>query len=370
MGHEKKVKPSLLTFPSGIYASGFWRILFPTFYLEQLERIDLITSSVYLKDPHMYEGLDVLWIQRATSFEHLKYIESIALLREKYRFVLIHDIDDVLIREDMPTYYGIESKPHLYNGEALKKIFSLCDEITVSTPFLKQYYLNTFGPNKITVVPNRIPFSWAGNFYNEEIRGKIYKKHLHRPRILFAGSTSHMNAFGALGNDDFTHIIEAIKTTLFEFKWIFLGAIPFELKENLLNKDVEYYEIETMDGYHKKLASLEVCMMIAPLADNINNHGKSNCKFLEASAHGIPIACQDITPYKMAPIRFSSGDQMVYQIRKTLSTEEGYTEACRRGRKMVETLWLELDQNIALYTELFSTPYQDERRTILKGLNE
>jgi hypothetical protein len=61
---------------------------------------------------------------------------------------------------------------------------------------------------------------------------------------------------------------------------------------------------------------------------------------------------------------------MVYQIRKTLSTEEGYTEACRRGRKMVETLWLELDQNIALYTELFSTPYQDERRTILKGLNE
>ncbi len=365
MGHEKKLKPSILTFPAGIYASGFWRSIWPTYQLDVLDEIDFNTTISYLRDTSTYAEVDVIWLQRATSFEHAKYIHALAAMREKVGFRIIHDVDDVLVREDMPTYYNHQSRPELFNGEAMKMIFSLCDEITVSTPFLKEYYLHKFGHNNITVIPNKIPFFWAGNYYNEEIRLEIYKKHKKRPRIVFAGSTSHMNSFGKLGNDDFTHIVEAIKNSLHEFRWVFFGAVPLELEKQCLQGDVEYHVIESMASYHQKLSGLEACMMIAPLSNNVNNHGKSNCKFQEASAHGLPIACQDITPYKMCPIRFTTGEQMLHQIRETLATEECYIEASRLGRKMLDGMWLELDENIGMYKELFSLSYQDKNRKYL-----
>jgi hypothetical protein len=362
MSHEKNTKPSVLTFPAGVYASGFWRAYWPTYQLNILDVIDLNTTISYLRDTVTYAKTDIVWLQRATSLEHAKYIHAIAAIRKKVGFRIIHDVDDVLVREDMPSYYGIKTKPDLYNGEAMKQIFSLCDEITVSTPFLKEYYLKKFGHNNITVIPNRIPYFWTGNYYDEEKRLEIYRKHKKRPRIVFAGSTSHMNAFGKKGNDDFTHVVEAIKSSVKEFKWVFFGCVPLEMGDECLSGDVEYHLIETMDTYHKKLASLEACMMIAPLANNVNNHGKSNIKFQEASAHGLPIACQDITPYKQCPIRFTSGEQMLDQIRRTLATEETFISSSRYARNKMEGYWLEQESNVGMYEELFNYPYQDKNR--------
>ena len=365
MGHEKKVKPSVFTFPSGMYASNFWRLTFPTYQLNILDEISFSTSMNYLKDASIFRGVDVVWLQRATGFEHVKYIQSLAQLREKFGFRIIHDVDDVLIREDMPDFFSIKRNENFFNGEAMKVIFSLCDEITVTTPFLKEYYLSKFGHNNITVIPNRIPYFWAGGYYNEEIRLNNYRKHKMRPRILFAGSPIHINGFKIPGNDDFTHIIEAIKSSIHEFRWIFLGGIPHELKDQCLKGEVEYHQMESIATYHPKLLTLEGCIMVAPLSEHIHNHGRSNCKFQEASAQGLPIVCQDITPYKMCPIRFTTGDQMLHQIRETLETEESYINAIRLGKKLLDEMWLELDENIGMYKELFSSSYQDKDRKYL-----
>ena len=102
--------------------------------------------------------------------------------------------------------------------------------------------------------------------------------------------------------------------------------------------------------------------MVAPLADNVFNHAKSNIKFLEACAYGLPIACQDITPYKEAPIRFNTSAEMLEKIRETLKSEESFMENSRLARKIADDNWLEVDSNIAAFRDVYSYPYGDPRR--------
>lgn len=366
---DKKNKPTILSYPCGQNQSGFWRIFWPAYQMQVREFANYNISMVYLRDSLTYKKSDVVQIQRVTDKQSADYIEKLCTLKEKLNFRLVYDIDDVLINEDLPDYNAVYNSGML-NKVEMEKVINLCDEITVSTPFLKEYYLSKFNQQNITVIPNKIPFFWAGNYYDDAIRLEVYRKNKKRPRILYAGGFSHINKDGKTGNDDFSHVINSIKQTIKEFHWIFLGVLPWELAENNQAGEVEFYGLENLDNYHKRIMVLNCSMMIVPLADNIFNHAKSDIKYQEACAHGLPIACQDITPYKSAPIRFSSGEQMIDVIRKTLATEETYIEASRNARKKIDKNWLELEENISMHKELFSYPYQDKKRKILNKINE
>ena len=379
MGHEKvkkdsegalleKSKPSVLSIPAGFNQCAFWRILWPLYHLHIRDFVSYSLSIGFLRDSVSYKRADVVQIQRVTDPVGAKFIEMLCTLKKDLDFRLVYDIDDVLIQKDIPDFNLVHSRTDV-DVSAMETVINLCDEVTVSTPYLKEYYLDKFDQNNYTVLPNRTPYAWAGNFYDERQLLQNYKTHKNRPRILYAGAHSHINCDGKTGNDDFTHVINEIKKTIKEFKWVFFGVLPWELIEENEAGDIEFYGLETIDNYHKRIAVLQCSMMIVPLKDIPFNHAKSDIKFQEACAHGLPVTCQDITPYKHAPIRFSTGDQMIETIRKTLKSEGSFLSASRRGRAHVDNQWLEAEQNISLHKELFAYPYQDPRRKFLNKLN-
>ena len=171
-----------------------------------------------------------------------------------------------------------------------------------------------------------------------------------------------MNSAGKKGEDDFSHVIEQIIQTIDEFHWVFMGAIPWELHDFVKEGKIEFYTFVPIVEYPKKMAELECSMMFAPLADITFNHGKADVKFQESAAQGMPIAVQDITPFKRCPIRFDTGEKLIEVLRQTLQDEESYLQASREARAMMDSLWLEHPDNLAMYEELFSYPFGDSRR--------
>ena len=97
--------------------------------------------------------------------------------------------------------------------------------------------------------------------------------------------------------------------------------------------------------------NLNLNIAIAPLQDNKFNLAKAPIKYLEAGALGLPCVCQDLEPYKMAPLRFSTPDSMVEIIKKTLSDRKRYLTESDNARAVANKWWLE--DNINQFTDLY-----------------
>ena len=241
----------------------------------------------------------------------------------------------------------------------------LCDELIVSTPFLKDYYGKKTKQKNISVIPNSPPISWIGHFYSEELLLRNYHKHRKKPRILYSGSPSHFcqaKRKEDLLDDDFAHVKDAILKTLDKYRWVFVGGMPVEFSLLHLQDKIEYISWRSMDEYPKILSSLEINMAVAPLQVNTFNSGKSDLKFLEASALGLPVACQDMVTYAVAPIRFKTGEDMLDRIEETLATEERFLAASRKGRRLVDTRWLEREENYGKYLDIYTQEYGSPNR--------
>jgi hypothetical protein len=240
----------------------------------------------------------------------------------------------------------------------------MCDEITVSTQYLRDYYRSKVDHPNISVITNSIPYFWMGHYYNEELILKNYQKHKHKPRILYAGSANHFFSEYCNPNivDDFYHVREAILENMHRYTFVFVGAFPRCLQEQIKDRSIEFYEWKTMDMYPNFLANLEINMWIAPLADNNFNKAKSDLKFLEASALGHPIACQDLCTYAVAPIRFQTGKQMIEKLDETLRDQDVFLKASRKARQLLQGRWLENPENIGKYEDIYQFSYGDPRR--------
>ena len=109
--------------------------------------------------------------------------------------------------------------------------------------------------------------------------------------------------------------------------------------------------------------------MVAPLIDNTFNRCKSDIKFTEACAHGIPVVCQDMITYQSAHHKFSTGDEMIDQINALLKDKQQYMKHCRKANQYVQNKWLELPDNIGKYKELYTTPYGCDSRKLINKIN-
>ena len=110
--------------------------------------------------------------------------------------------------------------------------------------------------------------------------------------------------------------------------------------------------------------------MVAPLQNNNFNKSKSDLKYIEASAFGLPIACQDLCTYANAPIKFNTGAEMIDQIVTTLKDADKYKSTCKKARQYADTRWLETDSNLDCYMELYTTPFGDKSRKNMGRYNK
>lgn len=358
----------VIQYNSDFQASGFWRMLWPQMLLNMKGKAEIMHGAFSTRDYLQYRGIDCVHLQRQINPDQVAFMKKLRQMKGNMQCRIVYDADDILFHEDIPSFHPLHktvAAPEI--REAIQNIIEMCDEMTVSTTFLRDYYLEKTSQKNITVIPNSIPLFYLGEYYSEALLLRNYRRNKDRPRILYAGGVGHVHLDQEREpiHDDFTHVKEAIRDSVQEFKWVFLGNVPRDLLDLVYSGEIEVHPYQPIDMYPRAISMLGISMAIAPLADLDFNRAKSDLKYLEASAFGIPIACQDMCAYKMAPIRFKTGHQMIEKMENTLETEDSFLEASRNARRAVDLRWLERPENYNKYLDVYSYPYGDSRRKYL-----
>jgi hypothetical protein len=354
---------------------AFWRLIFPGDEMLANNKAVIQTFYQMILDPRAYFGISAIRLQRQCSKEQLEFIKHLRNISEELKrqgqpgFRIIWESDDIVNAKDggIPAYNACRSAfedPQIV--ENVREMTKYIDEMTVSSVYLKEYYRKLFNFNKISVIPNYVPRFWFDKNISVDQAVENYKKHKERPRILYAGSMTHFDVGNLNGQvDDFYHVSDFIIKDLEEdkkYSWVFVGGFPYKLKKYIDNGQIEYHPWTSITEYPRLLASLNVNLMYAPLADNTFNRAKANIKLTEGAALKIPCVAQNLDCYNSDgwPYLFDTGEQLMQQIGDILESEESFRKAVEQCEKYVSKYWL--SEHLAEWTNVYSTPYGDPKR--------
>lgn len=350
---------------------GHWRMVWPGNMLNAYQKAVVAGGTSMIMDMNYYRTVKAAKFQRQATPAQSQFIK---LLREKIKplnnLKLIYEIDDVVFRDDIPDYNKCkEGFVDQKIVDTILEIMSEMDEISVTCPYMRDYYVNKTGNKNITVIPNFPPRFWADHYDRNKIKENI-KKYKKRPRIGYTGSGTHFDVANKNGQkDDFTHVIQNIIATRKKYQWVFMGAYPLGLKPFIDNGEIEYHPWVQLPDYMRAVNNLNVNCLIAPLEDNTFNKCKSNIKHLEGACLGIPSICQDLVTYDSCERKFTTGDEMIDLIDDTVRNIPKYLNISDKERAYAETMWLENPENLECHRELYFTPFGSPERKALKKFN-
>ena len=363
--------PRFLNYYADYSGCGHWRMIWPEQVLNAHQKAVVHGTTVMNVDERYYIQAKGVRIQRQATPQQLEFVKWVRKVADKNNFRLIYEIDDICFHEDIPDYN--KYKTAFTNSDirnSAQEMMKMCDEITVTCPFMRDYYKAKTGNNNVTVVPNFMPKFWLGHYSDLSRTMESYDKNKRKPRILYSGSGAHFDVENRVKfKDDFYHVNDVIRKTIDKYTWVFLGAHPLPIRDLVQSGKVEFHPWKRLFEYGKGLFDLNVNMIVAPLQDNTFNKAKSDLKYIEACALGLPIACQDLVTYENAPIKFKTGEDMIAQIETTLKDRKRYKAICKKARQYADGRWLEDDKNIDCYLELYQYGVNDEKRVNLSRYN-
>lgn len=357
---------------SGCY---LWRMGMPEQILNAHHKMTMHTSTIMNFFEPYFQNIKSVRIQRQATPPQLQFTKFLREAANKYNFRLIYDIDDIIFAEDIPDYN--KYKPAFTDPNIRKtaqEIISMCDEVSVTCNFMRDYYREKTGNQNITVIPNYPPKFWMGHYYNEERLKSNFNKFCNdrtkKPRILYPGSGAHFDVDNRTGQrDDLWHVRDVIRKTVDKFQWIFIGCFPPDMADLVRAGKIEFHPWSRFFEYPEAIYNLNPNILIAPLADNNFNKAKSDLKFVEGCCYGLPVICQDLCTYENAIYKFKTGDEFIDQIKKSINNGSQYMSHARQVRKIAESRFLENDENIDKYVELYTLPYKDPQRKLLNSIN-
>ena len=332
---------------------GFWRLQLPELQINYSKRGNILGLTKLIPDENFYNDIKSVRLQRQASVEHLQFLTHLRNIADKKGIRLIYEIDDVILKHDIPDF-NVAKDAYIEDAvlDSTVKMMQMCDEMTVTCQYLKDYFTEKVHHKNIKIIPNRPSKMWFDGFYHPSKIMTSFEKHLKKPRILYAGSGNHFNIKQTKGlKDDFHHVIDTIIKTRKQFKWVFMGSFPYELKPYIDCGEMELHPWSIIMNYPQDIFKLDVNAVIAPLVDCTFNRGKSNIKYLESACLGIPGAFQDMVTYKDAPIRFKTGDEMIDQLKNLLTNRQYYAKMSKNARNYANTMWI--DDHIKEYEDLY-----------------
>ena len=363
--------PRFLNYYADYSGCGHWRMIWPEQVMNAHNKAVVHGTTVMNADPRYYTQTKAVRIQRQATPQQLEFVKFLRKLADANNFRLIYEIDDICFHEDIPDYNKYKTAftdPKI--RQSAQEMMEICDEITVTCPFMRDYYASKTNNKNVTVIPNFMPKFWIGGKSDINRTMESYEKNKRKPRILYAGSGAHFDVENRTKfRDDFEHVNDVIRRTVDKYQWVFLGAHPLPIRDLIQNGKIEFHPWKRLYEYGQGLYDLNVNMIVAPLQDSTFNKAKSDLKYIEACALGLPIACQDLCTYENAPIKFRTGDEMIDQIENTLKDRKRYKSLCKKASQYAETRWLEDDINIDCYTELYQYGVGDPKRLNLSRYN-
>jgi len=348
---------------------GFWRMIWPELLLNANQKAIINGLTTMVLDGRFYHETKAVRLQRQATPVQLQFVQFLKAGADQFKFKLIYEIDDIIFKDDIPNFNRCKVA---FEDEAILQsalsIMQLCDEISVTCDYMKNYYIDKTGNKNITVIPNYAPKLWADGYYDKGQISQNYDKHKKRPRVGYCGSGTHVDVTNRTGQvDDFTHVVNQIIKTRKDFRWVMMGCYPLPLKPFIDSGEIEYAPWAPILKYPEAMNKLNLNATVAPLIDCHFNRAKSNIKFLESAYQGTPGVYQDIVTYKDAPLRFNTGDDMIDQLKKLFKIKDYYMKVSKTSRKYAETMWL--DDHLEEYFELYFTNYGDKNRKALVTRN-
>ena len=367
--HTAPDLPRGVNFYADYSGCGHWRMIWPELLLNCYGKANIQGGTVMIGDKNFYKGLKAIRIQRQATESQLNYIKWLKQIQGECGFRVIYEIDDLIFKEDIPHYnkfrFAFED-PSI--RQTSMEIMQICDEITVTNQFMKEYYIYKTGNENVTVIPNFIPKFWMDRYYDLSQIKENYQKYKSKPRIIYCGSGAHFDVENNIKQkDDFFHVNDVIRKTVDKFQWVFVGGFPLTLRDLVTQKKIEYHAWTNLVDYPKFISTLNATAFYAPLEDSNFNKAKSDLKFIESAAFGIPCICQDLCTYDTAFHKFKTGDDLINKIEHITGDYKKYIKESKRARTYMDKRWMET--NIDYYKELYSLPYADKGRKLLNFQN-
>lgn len=344
---DGKRPKSVVLFPSDKNGCGFYRTLIPFNYLISKYEYDCPALYSFIFDLNYVTRANWLRFQRQVTQDQKRIVKEYRdiISKTKSPAKISYELDDLVhgIEPSNILAYQFYTKTRKDN---LIEMFKMCDMVTFSTQFLKDFYEEKFNIQNSIVIPNYLPkFLW-GNCGKRDKYGKGKK-----PRILWAGSASHVGK-----NGDMQFLIPLMKKTKKEFEWVFFGVIPPELNKS----DYEFHNWADFYSYPQALDAIDADIAICPIKDNIFNYAKSDLKLLEYSALGLPAIFSSIGegmgPYDLVDdiLALENKEDLWYNaIKELTSNEEKRNIYLEAGKRELNKRWLEDEKNIGVYLDAY-----------------
>jgi len=346
---------------------GWWRMIQPETLLniEQKSIVNGLTTMVL--DPRFYAGIQSVRLQRQATPVQLEFVKFLKAGSKEHGFRVIYEIDDVIFKDDIPDFN--RCKVAFEDDNILKssiEMMQLCDEVSVTCQFMKEYYMHKTGNPNVTVLPNYPSKMWMDGHYNTNRLYRGYESNKNRPRVAYIGSGTHIDVGNKTNQkDDFHHVVQSIIKTRHKFKWVFVGCYPLPCKPFIDRGEMEFVPWFPLKDLALAYTSINCQAVYAPLVDCIFNRAKSNIKYLESACCGVPGVFQDMCTYQDAPLRFRTGEDLIDQLDVLLKDEQTYAKYSQASRAYADTMWLDdhLDEFVELY---FTEPRTPERKALLR----
>lgn len=324
---------------------GHIRVIFPTM-LSNVERagsknIQFHASygSQFLMEENFYKNKLFIVLQRAATDSQLQIVKHLKNnIFKNTNTQIIYEIDDDLI--DIPKWNMAHDYYHK-NRENCLAIIRNSFGVTCSTEHLAKK-LRKHNKN-VKVNPNHLPkFMWGDAKDIRESNGK--------PKILWSGSSNHfaLPGSGLSGGDFGEEFLNFIKKTTDKYEWIFIGAIPNELKE--VKDRITHYPWQTPLNYPNFLKSVDVDIGLAPLTQHEFNRSKSNIKAKEYTAAGIPGIYTNITPYENLNLVCNNDEEIIGNIEMLAENDDKRKEVLDSDyNTLKDELFWEDNNNVKKY---------------------
>lgn len=272
----------ILFYISDLYGCGYYRTLQPVKEIRRQERKLNFKIKTQI-DPADFSNAEAVVFQRSDSPEQLELF----LYAKQKGVTVIYEMDDDLFRlsESNPSY-SYFNYPKV--RETIQEFILNADHIIVSTENLKKRLYHYSIP--VSVCTNSIDFNLWDRYYNRKLK-KDFQKDESKIIIGYTGSPSHV--------EDIKIIEQPLKKIFAKYPNVMLKCIGFDIR-NLPEysgvKDRIIFESHgTPYNFPEKMLDFDIG--ITPLIYSDFNLCKSNVKYLEYSALGIPTIATDIETY-------------------------------------------------------------------------